>query len=442
MRYFRTLYLLAPMVLLFITCGEDVTVEPPKDAPKLTFSKLTVDEKDVTKEQLLQQIKEREKAGFTIRRITISDSAFAEVRGTAPNLSLRIKKAGAFTITITLQKSGYKDVTIKATIVYLATESLTFDKLTTAKSTISKDDILKQVKGKKEGFTLKSIAIGDSYKPFAEVQGTAPNLSLRLKKAGDFTAKIILQKVNHKDVTLDASFSGVPETLTFTELTTYKTTLNKDDIFKQIPEPAKTNYTLKSIVIGKAYQTFAEVKGTAPNITLTLKKLGRFKADITLSKTDYLDAVITGADFSHISENLAFPKFKTDKKVLTKTDIFNQIQGKKTGYTIKKIEVTDSNYADVNPTTYSLTLKKAGTFTIKITLEKKGSSEVVINGEIELEKIILTFNKLSTSKTSLSKDDLLAQIPEAEKTRFYIKKPYCKQYFLLPMYKGPPPIYL
>ena len=64
MRYFRTLYFLAPMVLLFITCEEDATVEPPKDAPKLTFSKLTVDEKDVTKEQLLQQIKEREKAGF------------------------------------------------------------------------------------------------------------------------------------------------------------------------------------------------------------------------------------------------------------------------------------------------------------------------------------------------------------------------------------------
>ena len=175
------------LTLLFITCNDDVDVQNGlKDAPKLTFTKLTVNKQDVTKEQLLQQIKEKEKEGFSIKRITISDSAFAEVKGTAPNFSLKIKKPGTFKITITLQKTGFKEVTIEATIVYVATESLTFDKLSTAKSMLSKDDILKQVKGNKDGFTLKSIAIGDSYKSFAAVQGTAPNLSLTLKKGGRF----------------------------------------------------------------------------------------------------------------------------------------------------------------------------------------------------------------------------------------------------------------
>ena len=254
------------LTLLFITCNDDPDVENElKDAPKLTFTKLTVNKKDVTKEELLQQIKEKEKEGFTIQKITISDLDFAEVKGTAPNFSLKIKKAGTFKITITLQKTGFKKVTIEATIVYIGTEALTFDKLSTAKNTLSKDDILKQVKGNKDGFTIKSIAIGDSYQSFAEVKGTAPNFSLTLKKAGDFTATIVLQKTHYNDVTLNASFSGVPETLTFNELTTSKTTLNKQDLFNQIPEAAKASYALKSIVIGSAYQTLVEVQGTAPN---------------------------------------------------------------------------------------------------------------------------------------------------------------------------------
>ena len=259
MKNTKIIGLFLSLTLLFITCGDDPDVQTElKDGPKLTFTKLTVNKKDVTKEELLQQIKEKEKEGFSIRRITVSDDAFAEVQGTAPNFSLKIKKPGTFTIKITLHKTGFKEVTIEATIVYVGTESLTFDKLSTAKSTLSKDDILKQVKGNKDGFTLKSIAIGDSYQSFAEVKGTAPNLSLTLKKAGDFTATIVLEKADYNNVTLNASFSGVPETLTFNELTTSKTTLNKQDLFNQIPETAKTNYALKSIVIGSAYQTLVE----------------------------------------------------------------------------------------------------------------------------------------------------------------------------------------
>ena len=403
------------LTLLFITCNDDVDVQNGlKDAPKLTFTKLTVNKQDVTKEQLLQQIKEKEKEGFSIKRITISDSDFAEVKGTAPNFSLKIKKPGTFKITITLQKTGFKEVTIEATIVYVATESLTFDKLSTAKSMLSKEDILKQVKGNKDGFTLKSIAIGDSYKSFAEVQGTAPNFSLTLKKAGDFTATIVLERANYSDVTLNASFSGVPEKLTFNELTTYKATLNKQDLFKQIPEAAKVNYALKSIAIDAKYNDIAAVQGSAPNITLKLKKFGSFKADIILSKTDYLDVTLTGASFNYVSATLTFSKFKTYKKTLTKNDIFKQIQGDKTGYTLTKIAVTNANYADVNPSTYSLTLKKDGIFAVTLTLEKAGAQKT-LNGQIEYRpKPTLTFDKLITPKKAISRAEIERQIKGAK----------------------------
>ena len=408
MKITKIIGLFLSLTLLFITCDDDTSLQDElKDAPNLTFSKLTVNKQDVTKEQLLQQIKEKEKEGFSIRKITISDPAFAEVKGTAPNFSLTLKKAGTFTITITLQEAGFKDVTIEATIVYIATEALTFDKLTTAKSTLSKDDILKQVKGDKDGFTIKSIAIGDSYKSFAEVQGTAPNFSLTLKKAGDFTATIVLQKDNHKDVTLNASFSGVPEKLTFDKLSTYKKNIPKADILKQVK--GGSGYTIKSIVVNQS--AFATV---GSDLSLTILKEGDFTANITLQKAGYFDVVINNAAFKATSDVLSFSTFKTYKKTLTKNDIFNQVQGNKTGYTFTRIAVTDNSYADVNPTTYSLTLKKEGTFAVTLTLEK-ADAQKILNGQIEYRpKPTLTFNKLTTSKKAVTQAEINTQIQGAK----------------------------
>ena len=412
MNFWRLLPLFLSVILLFITCGDDEPA-PQNDiqkAPTLTFTKLIVDKQEVTKEQLLGQIKEKEKEGYTIKNITISEPSFADID--RDKMSLKLKKAGTFTIRIILEKDGFESVTIEAIIVYLVTEALTFDKLTTAKSTLSKEDILKQVKGNKDGFIIKSITIGDSYQSFAEVKGTAPNFSLTFKKTGDFTATIVLEKANHKDVTLNASFSGAPEKLTFNRFTTHKKVLNKDDILNQIPEPAKAGYALKSIAISAAYQSFVTVGGAAPDITLTLKKLGVFKADITLSRAGYFDVTIQEAVFSHIEENLKFATdFKTYKKTLTKNDILAKVQGNKTGYSIVKILVKDTTYADANPTTYSLTLKKDGIFGITLTLQKTGYPQLSIDGQIEYRpKPTLTFDKLITAKRTITKAEIERQI--------------------------------
>ena len=414
MKTHKIIILSLSITFAFVTCYDEIVVykDELKKPPKLTFTKLTTNKEDVTKEQLLQQIKEKEKAGFTIKSITMGGNykSFVEIKGTAPNFSLKIKKAGTFKITLILQKAGFKDVTIEATIVYLATESLTFDKLITSKNTLNQDDILKQVNGNKKGFTIKSITIGDPYKSFVEAKGTAPDISLKIKKAGDFTATVVLEEAHHTDVTLNASFSGVPQKLTFNKMTTYKKILNKDDIFKQIPEKEKTGYTLKSIVLKD--DTFANVTGKAPHLSLNPLKIGTFKADITLSKTGFLDVTIKEAHFNYISANLAFSKIlKTHKRTLTKNDIFNQIQGDKTGYTITKIEVTDKTYADVNPADYSLTLKRDGVFTIMITLQKAGYPETKINEQVEYRpKPTLRFDKLTTPKKTITQAEIEKQI--------------------------------
>ena len=133
-----------------------------------------------------------------------------------------------------------------------------------------------------------------------------------------------------------------------------------------------------------------------------------------MSKTDYLDVTLTGASFNYVSATLTFSKFKTYKKTLTKNDIFNQIQGDKTGYTLTKIAVTNANYADVNPSTYSLTLKKDGTFAVTLTLEKAGAQKT-LNGQIEYRpKPTLTFDKLITPKKAVSRAEIERQIKGAK----------------------------
>ena len=301
MRITKIIGLFLSITLLFITCGDDVEVENGlKDAPKLTFSKLTVNKQEVTKEQLLQQIKEKEKEGFSIKKITISDSAFAEVQGTAPNFSLKIKKSGTFKITLTLQKTGFKEVTIEATIVYVGTK-LTFSKLTVNKQNVTKEQLLQQIKEKeKEGFSIKKITISDS--AFAEVQGTAPNFSLKIKKSGTFKITLTLQKTGFKEVTIEATIVYVGteslKQLVFKRwVISSKYVIKEADILKRIPEKDRAGYTLKAL---KGLREIKGGPGVAKISGLSIrinKPVGIFTVDLVLQHPNYLDTTITGATF-------------------------------------------------------------------------------------------------------------------------------------------------
>ena len=60
-----------------------------------------------------------------------------------------------------------------------------------------------------------------------------------------------------------------------------------------------------------------------------------------------------------------------------------------------------------------------------LVLEKAGYFDITVSGIIaykkNLQKVTLSFNKLSTSKTGLSTNELLSQIPEREKQGFTLK---------------------
>ena len=355
------------------------------------------------------------------------------LQGTAPNLSLTLKKSGSFAITLVLEKAGYQDAIVSGIIAYnkpLQKVTLTFRRLSTSKNSVSQNELLSQIpETEKQGFALKSVTLQDN--TFASVQGTAPNFSLTLKKAGNFAITLVLEKAGYQD----AIVMGVIEynkplqkvTLTFNKFSTSVSSVSKDDLLAQIPEREKQGFVLHSVTPNDT--SFASVQGTAPNFSLTLKRLGIFVITLVLKKAGYSDAIVNGIieykDPSKIT--LSFNKLTTSKNSVSKDDLLAQIpEREKQGFTLKNIALSDASFASVQGTApnLSLTLNKAGSFGITLTLAKAGHPDITVNGTIEynfLQKVTLTFNKLATSKNSVSKDELLAQIPEREKQGFIVK---------------------
>ena len=214
---------------------------------------------------------------------------------------------------------------------------------------------------------------------------------------GSFTATIILQHPTKADVTItNCEFEitkANPETLIFTKITKKFTrggTIDNAKIMSHI-QGNKTGYTLKSIT-ELAPDNVARVTGTAPNLALTMTKLGAFSATITLQHNDKKDAIITGAQFelsTKTVENLTFTKrtkaFATGGS-FSVADILAGVQGNKTGFTIKNITVS-SNIVTVSPAKALDFKNVAGTFTATIILQHSTKADVTItNCDFEITK--------------------------------------------------------
>ena len=174
----------------------------------LTFPKFKTDKKTLTKAEIFNQV-QGNKTGYTITKIAVANASDATVN--ADN-SLTLKKEGIISITLTLQK-GSTQKTVNGQIEYRPKPALTFTKLTTSKKTITQAEINTQIKGNKNGYTIKNIVVANSN--FATVTGTAGNFSLALKRTGTFSVTITLGRTNYSDITLNASLEGRAENLSF-----------------------------------------------------------------------------------------------------------------------------------------------------------------------------------------------------------------------------------
>ena len=384
-------------LLLLNGCSKDETsnkeVETLKTV-KLNFDKLVLNNATVTVADLLAHIKEDEKAGFAIKSLSSSDANILAVSGKAPNYQLTVKKYGQVTLTMVLSKKGYKEVTLKAALV-IKEPTLTFKKLVTAKSSITSQEILSQIDNH-TGYKVKGITLKDT--SFGSVTGTTPNLKITLTKYGNFTADIVLSKTGHLDATIKgAAFERTtnilpaPGDLTFSK---YIHTISDGKTIKGAALMKNVlravGYSLKSITLKDT--SFGTVSGTAPNLTITLKKAGSFNATLTLSKGGTNEDL--AAEIEVVLPSLTFPKFTIGyKSALTKAEILANVKGNSTGYSIQTITLSSGASAYATTTATGLDIKKAGSFRATLTLTNPNYFEVSIaNAQFEITNFIASLS--------------------------------------------------
>ena len=329
----------------------------------------------------------------------------------------------------------------------LKTLKLKFEKLVSGRKILRQQEILNQLQNEKSekvsNFALKSIELDSETKKFAELKGKNPNFEIHFRKSGTFRAKIILQRKGYKDVTIpNCEFEVRAEKLIFQKFTRVLSAgnlISKNQILAKI-SGAKENFTLKKIELSGLFSEneFAKIVGEKPNLQINLQKAGKFSAKITLEKTDYFDAEITGCEFE--ITNFARPilsfqkitqKFGTLENRISSEKILEKISGTKDGYTLKNIVIppNKSAFARKNGTKpyLSLEILRAGIFTAKLILEKPNYPDVEIeNCEFEIEKgdaKNLRFPKLSHNLkmgNSLDKTAILENI-RGEKEDYILK---------------------
>ena len=267
--------------------------------------------------------------------------------GTAPNLTITLKKAGSFNATLTLSKGGTNEDL--AAEIEAVLPSLTFTKLVVGyKSTLSKAEIFAKVAGNKTGYTLDRINLDSSASAYA----TATAAGLDIKKVGSFGATITLTNPNYFEVSItNAQFqidkNPAPRDLTFTTLREAYTSggsFTANEILGQV-NGTKTGYTLKAI---ENLRPTGIAQIAADKKSLQFTKAGNFTATLILEHDTKMDARIASAQFqidkNPAAKDLTFTALKKDYALdggFTADEILGNIAGTKDGYTVKEIRSLD-----------------------------------------------------------------------------------------------------
>ena len=384
------------------------------------FKKSFVSGGKFTETEILNNV-HGDKTGYTLKEINnISPTGIVNL--SSDKKSLSFIKVGSFTATLVLKHSAKADATINGrfTIEKGASQSLGFDKLTLPyQQTISKARLEQNITGKnKNGYTVKSIG-NINPRNAAELSGT----DLKIKKAGDFTARLTLAHDSYGDVIVTAHFTiqkGASKKLGFSKLTSNQNLITKEAILKNV-NGDKNGYMLKSIS-AISDSDVASLTGRG----LQIKKAGRFTATLTLAHAIYADVTLTGAQFE--IKFYSFTKLVTPyKKAISKAEIEKQVKGL-AGYTLKSIAtISDSAIAALTGSAQTaLYIKKIGLFTATLTLEKRGEADLVLRGaafqitKAPAQKLI--FKKLVVSgRLLITKADILKRIPEKDRAGYTLK---------------------
>ena len=258
----------------------------------------------------------------------------------------------------------------------------------------------------------------------AQVQGTGGGSRINFKKAGSFTAALVLERNGYFDVTIPAARfalqKGASKNLSFNKLSIdYQKTIGKAQLDSRITGSGsdKAGYAIVR-VFDVTPSDIAEPTG----LNLHIKKNGRFNdtAKITLAHNFYGDATLT-ASFTirkGDAKNIRFDKLTLPyQKTISKARVEQNLKGEKDGYVIKEITgISDPSVAELSG--LNVTLKKLGSFTLSLTLSHPGYKDSTITGcEFDIIRKTspkLVFTKLVTTNRFITSVDILGQINNSD----------------------------
>ena len=280
----------------------------------------------------------------------------------------------------------------------------------TVLSVNAKEVTIEQIKSilkKPAGWTIKSIKIDDT--SFAAVTGTSiKDLKITIKKTGEFSFSITLQKTGYEDFVLKgkilaASLKADAKDFSFTTLPVNAKEVTIEQLKKNLKAPA--GWTIKSIKIDDT--NFAEVTGTSvKDLKITIKRGGTFTINITLQKAGYEDFVLKGkilaASLKADANDFSFTTLPVNAKAVTIEQIKKNLKAP-AGWTIKSIKIDNTSFADVD-SKLKITIKKSGEFSFSITLQKTGWVDFVLKGSIKASQdyLLLIFDKATKTITGVT----------------------------------------
>ena len=258
------------------------------------------------------------------------------------------------------------------------------------------------------GWSIKSIKIDDTN--FAGVTGTnVKDLKITIKKTGEFSFSITLQKTGYEDfvlkgVKIKVTFKADPKDFAFPLLElTGANEVTIEQLKKNLKAPA--GWSIKSIKIDDT--TFADVDS---QLKITIKKPGTFSFSITLQKTGWVGYVLKGikikATFKADAKDFSFTTLPVNAKEVTIEQLKKNLKAP-AGWTIKSIKIDDTNFAEVTGTNVKdlkITIKKSGEFSFSITLQKTGYEDFVLKGSIKASQdvFLLIFDKTTKTITGVT----------------------------------------
>ncbi len=396
-------------------------------APKLTWikqSKPYVSSGEISNAELLAGLNgtTAAKTGYTIKSVIISSANGTGARVSGSGTAAKIvgyTKVGILTLTLVFQHPAKVDVTLtgkKFEITKASASGLTWTKQSkpyVSGGEISNGELLAGLTGSsaaKTGYTIKSVIISSANGTGARVSGRGTSAKIvGYTKVGILTLTLVFEHPAKVDVTLtgkkfEITKASAPILTWIKQSKPYGLggEISNAELLAGLngTSAAKTGYTIKSVIITKTNGTGARVSGRGTSAKIVgYTKAGTLTLTLVFEHSAKVDVTLTGKEFEITKSRAESLTWRKQTKVysssgeITNAQLLAGVQGSKTGYTIKTVNITNhggmtsARVAGSGRAAKITSYTKVGTFTLTIVLQHHTKEDAIIrNAQFEITK--------------------------------------------------------